>query len=93
MIRPLKETIQLHKNQQVTQIIILPYIRLPNPILKHTRGDEGVGSTEVAAWTQEITRQRPLKTIKIGGKIAKDYWTQEQIGLALQKKTGLGHGL
>lgn len=26
MIRPLKETIQLHKSQQVAQIILLPYI-------------------------------------------------------------------
>jgi hypothetical protein len=93
MIRPLKETIQLHKNQQVTQIIILPYIRLPNPILKHTRGDEGVGSTEVAAWTQEITRQRPLKTVKVEEKVSKDYWTQEPIGLALQENTGFDHGL
>ena len=26
VIRPLKETIQLHKNQQIAQIILLPYI-------------------------------------------------------------------
>jgi hypothetical protein len=45
----------------------------------------------VAAWTQEITGQRSLKTIKVEGKISKDYWIQEQIGLALQEKTGLGH--
>ena len=48
--------------------MLLPYIYLPNPILKQTRGDEGFGSTEVSAWTQEITRQRPLKTIKVEGK-------------------------
>ena len=45
----------------------------------------------MAAWTQEITGQRSLKTIKVEGKISKDYWIQEQIGLALQEKTGLGH--
>ena len=45
--------------------MLFPYIYLPNPILKQTRGDEGFGSTEVSAWTQEITRQRPLKTVKV----------------------------
>ena len=73
--------------------MLLPYIYLPNPILKQTRGDEGFGSTEVSAWTQEITRQRPLKTIKVEGKRPKDYWTQEQIVVSLQERTGLGHCL
>lgn len=48
--------------------MLLPYMQLPNPILKQTRGDEGFGSIEVEAWTQEITRQRPLKTINVVGK-------------------------
>lgn len=78
MIRPLKETIQLHKNQQIAQIILLPYIQLPNPVLRQTRGDKGFGSTELIAWTQEITKQRPLKTVKMEGKIFKDWWIQEE---------------
>lgn len=68
MIRPWKETIQLHKNQRIAQIILLPYIQLPNPVLRQTGGDKGFGSTEMIAWTQEITKQRPLKTVKMEGK-------------------------
>ena len=73
MIRPLRETIQLHKNQWLAYTILLPYIHLPNSILKQTRGDKGFGSTEVAAWAQEITRQRPLKIIKVKEKLSKNY--------------------
>lgn len=71
MIRPLKDTIQIHKNQHIAQLLLIPYVKTPNPILKQERGNQGFGSTEVVAWIQEITHQRPLKTIYVEGKAIK----------------------
>lgn len=49
MVKALKETVQLHKGQQITQLLLLPYLRLPNPILKGERGKGQFGSTDTVA--------------------------------------------
>lgn len=38
MVRPLSETIQIHKGQRIAQLILLPYVNLPNPIMNPDRG-------------------------------------------------------
>ena len=45
--------------------MLLNYVKLPNPVLKGQGGQEGFGSTEIVAWTQEITKERPFKVIKV----------------------------
>lgn len=61
MIQPLKETIQLHKDQKTTQILLLNYVKLPNPVLKEHRGTKGFGSIKVISWThKKITKKRAL---------------------------------
>ena len=84
MVKPLKETIQIHKNQRVAQILLLNYLKTPNPVLRQQRGTGGFGSTEMVAWSQEITQQRPFKE-----KYSMACWTQELIDLVEPVKTGL----
>lgn len=70
MIRPLKETIQLHKGQRIAQIVLLPYVNLPAPIMKGDRGQGQFGSTdsnELVAWVQSLCN-RPFKVIQLEGK-------------------------
>lgn len=55
----------MHKDQKITQILLLNYVKLPNPVLKGQEGQEGFGFTEIVAWTQEITKERPFKVIKV----------------------------
>ena len=69
MIRPLKETIQIHKGQRIAQLLLLPYLNLPNPILKRERGQGKFGSTDVVAWVQNIGMERPFKAVRINGKL------------------------
>lgn len=51
MIRPLKETIQIHNGQRIAQLLLLPYLNLPNPILKHERGQGKFGSKNILRFT------------------------------------------
>lgn len=67
MIRPLKETIQIHKGQRIAQLLLLPYINLPNKIMKECRGQGQFGSTEGIYFVQELG-QRPFKTIHLNGR-------------------------
>ena len=67
MLRPLAETIQIHKGQRIAQLLLLPYINLPNKILKKQRGEGQFGSTKGIFWVKELN-ERPFKTIKINGK-------------------------
>lgn len=67
MVRPLSETIQIHKGQRIAQLLLLPYIKLPNPVLKPERGAGQFGSTEAAAWVQHLD-ERPFKVIKLNGR-------------------------
>lgn len=68
MIRPLKETVQLHKGQRVAQMLLLPYLKVPNPVFVKNRGSSQFGSSDVIAWVQDINSQRPFRTVKINGK-------------------------
>lgn len=68
MVKALKETVQLHKGQRIAQLLLLPYLHLPNPILKGERGKGQFGSTDTVAWVQEINDQRPFKNIIINGR-------------------------
>ncbi|XP_055980113.1 deoxyuridine 5'-triphosphate nucleotidohydrolase-like [Sorex fumeus] len=49
MVKPLKETIQLHKGQRIAQLLLLPYIPLPTPVLTGKRGLGQFRSTDIAA--------------------------------------------
>lgn len=71
MVKPLKETVQLHKGQRIAQLVIMPYLQLPNPVLTKERGTGQFGSTNHIAWVQEISMNRPFKTIKLNGKTFK----------------------
>ena len=61
MVKALKETVQLHKSQRIAQLLLLPYLQLPNSTLKGERGKGQFGSTDTVAWVQEINDQRPTK--------------------------------
>lgn len=67
MVRPLSETIQLHKGQRIAQLILLPYVKLPNSIMKQERGEGQFGSSDVVAWVQNLD-ERPFKEIKLNRK-------------------------
>ena len=69
MIRPLKETVQIHKGQRIAQLLLLSYLKLPNPMLKANRGQGQFGSTDVVAWVQDIGAQRPFKMVRIKGRL------------------------
>lgn len=67
MIRPLAETIQIHKGQRIAQLLLLPYVHLPNKIIKAERGKGQFGSTEGAFLVQDLD-ERPFKVISLNGK-------------------------
>lgn len=67
MVRPLSETIQLHKGQRIVQLLLLPYIHLPNKIMTRERGQGQFGSTEGAYLVQDLD-ERPFKEIILNGK-------------------------
>lgn len=67
MVKPLSETIQIHKGQRIAQLILLPYINLPNQVMKPDRGEGQFGSSDLVAWVQDLT-ERPFKIVKINGK-------------------------
>lgn len=68
MVKALKETVQLHKGQRIAQLLLLPYLQLPNPTSKGERGRGQFRSTNAVAWVQEINDQRPFKNIIVNGK-------------------------
>ena len=67
MVRPLAETIQIHKGQRIAQLLLLPYVKLPNPILKQSRGQGQFGSSDGVFWVQDMN-ERPFKVIRVNGK-------------------------
>lgn len=67
IIRTLMETIQIHKGQRITQLLLLPLMQVPNPILKPKRGDGQSDSTEGAYLMQDLS-ERPFKTLLLNGK-------------------------
>ena len=71
MIRPLRETVQIHKGQRVAQLLLLPHLKLPTPVLKARRGQGQFGSTDVVAWVQDIGAQKSFKMVKNNGMVIK----------------------
>lgn len=67
MVKPLVETLQIHKGQRIAQLVLLPYVNLPNPILKNERGQGQFGSSDVIAFVQDL-KDRPFKTIRLNGR-------------------------
>lgn len=67
MVSPPTKTIQIFPQQRIAQLLLLPYLKLPNPVLQGKRTD-GFGSTNTVAWIQKISEQRPMKVIKVNGK-------------------------
>lgn len=65
-----KETIIIKKGQRIAQIILIPYYYTPNPNLMKKRTEQ-LGSSDVVAWTQGITSDRPFLTILVQGKAIK----------------------
>lgn len=68
MIQPPRKTIQIHLGQKIAQLLILPYLSLPNFTLKGERGDQGSGSTDLIAWVQKVSAQRPMRELYVEGK-------------------------
>lgn len=50
----------------IAQLLLLPFVKTSNPILKKNRGTEGFGSTSVY-WTQLISPDKPLLELKVQG--------------------------
>lgn len=67
MVKPLAETIQIHKGQRLAQLILSPFVKLPNPVIKGARGQGQFGSTEGAFMIQDLG-ERPFKCIMINGR-------------------------
>lgn len=69
MVKPLKETIQIHKGQRIAQLLLLPYINLPNPVINTERGSGQFGSSgsDSTFLIQDLT-QRPFATFYLNGK-------------------------
>lgn len=67
MVKPLSKTIQLHKGQRIAQLLLIPYIHLPNPVLQEGRGQGQFGSSKGTFMIQDLS-QRPFKVIKLEGK-------------------------
>lgn len=61
MVKAGKETCIIRKGQRIAQLLLLPYVRLPNPEIKTERGQGQFGSSDLVAWVADIGKQRPFK--------------------------------
>ena len=68
MVAPSNKTQQIYVGQRIAQLLLLPYYKTGKNITQEARNEKGFGSSDMAFWIQEITRNRPLKTLKINGK-------------------------
>lgn len=68
MVSLQQNTITLQPSVPIAQLILLPRLGTDNPSLKAKRGSKGFGSTD-AYWLQKITKDKPLLTLSINGKI------------------------
>ena len=71
MIHPGTRTIQVFPGQRIAQLLLLPYVTMQSQVLDPNRGEKGFGSTDIVAWVQQITRERPMQDIKVNGKTFK----------------------
>ena len=79
MISPPTKTQQIHKDQRISQLLLLPYCSLVSTATQEDRGNKGFGSIDLVFWVQEITQKRPMKMLKVNskklGKIA-GHWSR-----------------
>lgn len=68
MVKAVKHTAIIHKGERIAQLLLLPYLKLPNPILTEERGMGGFGSTDHVHWVHEIGDSRPMLHIFLNGK-------------------------
>lgn len=68
MVKATRNTVIIHKSERIAQILLLPYLKLPNPTLKGERGQGGFGSTDHIHWVKEIKDSRPMLTIHLNGR-------------------------
>lgn len=68
MVKATKKAVIIHQGERIAQILLLPYLKLPNPILKEERGLGEFGSTDHIHWVKEITSSRPMLIIYLDGK-------------------------
>lgn len=68
MVKAAKNAVIIHKGEKIAQLLLLPYLKLPNPIIKEERGSEGFGSTSHVHWVQEISDSRPMLHISLNGR-------------------------
>lgn len=68
IVSPSIKTQQIFAGQRIAQLLLLPYYRMGKELSSEDRKERGFGSSDMAFWVQEITKKRPLKTLKINGK-------------------------
>ena len=70
MISPPTKTQQIHKDQRIAQLLLLPHCSLGSTATQEDRGNKGFGSSDLVFWVQEIIQKRAMKTLKVNGKNA-----------------------
>lgn len=68
MVKATKHTVIIHQGERIAQILLLPYLKLPNPVLQSVRGSREFGSIDHIHWVKEIKESRPMLTIYLYGK-------------------------
>lgn len=68
MIAPSTKTVQFHKGQRVAQLVLLPYHPTGQTLTLEARGEQGFGSSDAVFYLHQLTRDRPMKTLSVGGK-------------------------
>lgn len=68
MVKTTKHTVIIHQGEHIAQILLLPYLKLPNPVLQSERGLGEFGSTDHIHWVKEIKESRPMLTIYLNGR-------------------------
>lgn len=69
MVQPPTKTVQIHSGQRIAQLLLLPYKNSGSPVTQVPRGNAGFGSSDKAFWVQEVKGSRPVKTLKVQGKL------------------------
>ena len=67
LISPPTKTVQINKDQRVTQLLLLPYYQMRKNLTSQAKSHKTFRSSGLAFWVQEITAPRPLKDLLIQG--------------------------
>nr|AAB32734.1 protease [dwarf hamster endogenous retrovirus MRS-Ps, Peptide, 246 aa] [Dwarf hamster endogenous retrovirus MRS-Ps] len=68
IVKATKQTYSIKKGQRIAQLLLLPYLEVPNPGLQAERWKGQYGSSDVVAWVTEIGKERPFKVIRNNGR-------------------------